>query len=128
VISSNPGTIRQLLNQWQTEAETLQNRFRDERGAFLVSRMARELEEALRAHNDEPLTLAQAAEESGYSEDHIARLIRAGKLPNAGRLHAPRVRRGDLPLKTSHLRDDDTRDHIALTKSQIVRSIANAKQ
>ena len=116
-------TIRELLNQWHTEAETLQNRFRDERGAFLVSRMATELENALLAHDDEPLTLAEAAEESGYSTDTIARRLRKGTLPNVGRRHAPRVRRGDLPVKKSHLREDTLTAHIPASKTQIARSI-----
>ena len=43
------------------------------------------LEEALAAENDEVLTLQRAAAESGYSADHLGRLVREGKIPNAGR-------------------------------------------
>jgi hypothetical protein len=35
--------------------------------------------------------LAEASAQSGYSQDHLARLIREGRLPNAGRPHAPRI-------------------------------------
>ncbi|MFL5516646.1 MAG: hypothetical protein ACJ8DJ_10845, partial [Gemmatimonadales bacterium] len=34
-----------------------------------------------------------------YSVDHLARLIREGRLPNAGRHGSPRVRAADLPLR-----------------------------
>lgn len=60
---------------------------------------ARELFDALRAHNDAVLTLAQAAAESGYNADHLGRQVRARRIPNAGRKGKPLIRRGDLPLK-----------------------------
>ncbi|MBX6330911.1 MAG: hypothetical protein IRY91_03585 [Gemmatimonadaceae bacterium] len=60
---------------------------------------AEELEHLLRTIADEVLTLAEAALRSGYSVDHLARLIRLGKLPNAGRRGAPRIRAADLPRR-----------------------------
>jgi len=45
------------------------------------------------------LTLAEAAIRSGYSEEHLGRLVRDGKIPNSGRRGAPRIRVGDLPLR-----------------------------
>ena len=47
----------------------------------------------------EALTLTQAADESGYSGAHIARMLEAGRLPNAGEKYAPRICRKDLPKK-----------------------------
>ena len=38
--------------------------------------------------------------ESGYSADHLGRLVRDGKIPNAGRPGAPRIARSHLPRKT----------------------------
>jgi hypothetical protein len=58
---------------------------------------ADELEAALRDEREQPLTLGQAAAESGYSEDHLGRELRLGRVPNAGKRHAPRIRRADLP-------------------------------
>lgn len=60
---------------------------------------ALELEQALRAAELEPLKLRDAARESGYSEDHLGELLRQGKITNAGRPHAPRILRRDLPKK-----------------------------
>lgn len=50
----------------------------------------------------EPLALDTAAEESGYSPDHLGRLVREGTLPNAGEPYAPRIRRRDLPRRPGH--------------------------
>ncbi len=36
-----------------------------------------------------------------YSADHLGRLVREGKLPNAGREGAPRIRLQDLPRKAN---------------------------
>lgn len=52
-----------------------------------------------REHELEALTLERAARESGYSKDHISRLITEGRLDNLGKRGAPRTRRGDLPRK-----------------------------
>jgi hypothetical protein len=55
---------------------------------------ASEIEQSL-----ECLTLAEAARESGYSAAHLARLLDEGRIANAGRKRAPRIKRGDLPKK-----------------------------
>jgi len=57
------------------------------------------MEQALREQREQRLTLAAAAERSGYSADHLGRLVRTGRLPNAGHRGAPRVRAGDLPMR-----------------------------
>ena len=58
------------------------------------------LEEAARDNDEATLTLANAARESGYSTDHLGRLVRSGKTSNAGRPGAPRISRGHLPRDT----------------------------
>jgi hypothetical protein len=60
---------------------------------------AHQLAEAIRQHTDECLSLQQAADESGYSVDHLGRLLREGKIPNSGRTSKPLIRRHDLPVK-----------------------------
>jgi hypothetical protein len=67
--------------------------------ATAFARAADELEAALRQQEVEELSLSAAARESGYTRDHLSRLIREGKIPNAGRRNAPRIRRADLPRK-----------------------------
>jgi hypothetical protein len=91
-------SLLELPGTWRREAAA-RRRFGPDPVATALDVCARDLEAALHNHDDVPLTLTQAASESGYSEDHLERQVREGKIPNAGRPNAPRVRRGDLPRK-----------------------------
>ena len=67
--------------------------------AALVEELVRSIREIRAAYVDKPLSLIEASERSGYTPDHIGRLVRAGKIPNIGRPNAPKVRARDLPAK-----------------------------
>jgi hypothetical protein len=54
----------------------------------------RERAETLSTYGD-----PNSARISGYSAAYIGSLIKREKIPNAGKFHAPRVRRSDLPPK-----------------------------
>ncbi len=90
-------TPRELAAQWRTESDTLAKY--DERLARVLVRHAEELEAALLEQDEQPLALAEAARESGYSVDRLRHKIAAGEIANAGVKGAPRVRRIDLPRK-----------------------------
>lgn len=92
--SSDPAA---LVTRWRARADEIEKYV--EGGGRPLRACANELEATLRTAADEPLTLSEAARRSGYSPDHIARLVRGGKIPNAGRRGAPRVRAGTLPLR-----------------------------
>jgi hypothetical protein len=79
--------------------------------AVAWERAADELDEALREAADESLTIGEAAAESGYSERRLRELIAAGQIPQAGRRHAPRIRRGDLPRRPGRTHCDDYDPH-----------------
>ena len=122
----NLSPLRTLAASWRSEAELLRRRGIGDL-AHMVESYALELDEALEGLENEALTLGEAAEESGYSKDHLARLAREGKIPNAGRPGAPRIRRANLPTKTGTLLSRSTPAHLAPTKTQIVRSVATLK-
>ncbi len=111
-----------LSSRWRTRAQL----FRDHEEVSLAiayETCAAALEEALASEGDVALTLRQAAEESGYSADHLGRLIRDGKIPNAGRPRAPRIARGDLPIKPEVA---SRPGNLQLDRTQIVRSAINS--
>jgi hypothetical protein len=95
-------TLHAVLHQWRERAATAEA-IADSRGAHIVLLCAEELEEALAEAGDTPLTLTEAAAESGYTAEHLRRLVRENRIPNAGRKHAPRIRRADLPRKAGDL-------------------------
>jgi hypothetical protein len=63
-----------------------------------------ELEEAIRATENPLLSLAEAAQRSGYHRESLARLVRSGKLRNYGTPRRPLVRASDLPKKAERPR------------------------
>lgn len=87
-----------LTNEWRERASQL-TRYGAESQALTLLECASELEQLWQLWQEEPLTLSEAAKESGYSVDHIGRMVREGRIANAGRPNAPRIRRADLPIK-----------------------------
>jgi len=96
---ADPPTLRELIPAWRARAAELRAWAAAEGAAVALEHAADELAGALRAEADAPLTLGEASRESGYAVETLAKLLREGRIPNAGRKHAPRIRRGDLPLK-----------------------------
>jgi hypothetical protein len=92
------GNLNDLPKEWRERAKMLRDYGGgDSAKAWDVA--AAELDQALRDHNEDTLTLTEAAKVSGYTADHLGELVRSGKLPNAGRPNAPAIRRSDLPTK-----------------------------
>lgn len=99
-----------LPTAWRERAAELRRWAAAEGAARALEAAAAELETALRAADDEPLTLSEAARESGYSVRRLRELIAEGRLPNAGRRGAPRIRRGDLPRRATTAGGYDPRE------------------
>jgi hypothetical protein len=95
---TDPHGAEALVARWREQASGLR-RYGAPGQADALDQCAGELERTLRTTADDLLSLHAAARLSGFSADHLGRLIRQGKLENLGRPHAPRVRRGDLPQK-----------------------------
>ena len=89
------------LAKWRAEAAVLRRHKAYVEGAALCEEMLNDLQRVLEGEASQSLNLQEAASESGYSPDHLGKLVREGKLPNAGRLNAPLIRKKDLPRKAS---------------------------
>jgi hypothetical protein len=68
-------------------------------GAALIDQMLADIADVFDDETELLLTLDDAAARSGYSSDHLARLIRQHRIPNSGRRGSPRIRLGDLPTR-----------------------------
>lgn len=109
-------TLSELSSTWCTRADELAPFSPAAAEAF--RRAAQELRAALTQLEGEVITLEQAATESGYSREHLARAVRTGRIPNAGRKGAPRVRRVDLPVKPGSLSNARLSDYDPITDAR----------
>ena len=91
-------SVEALPATWRRQAKALR-RYGGETPAVALESCAAELEATLRERDETILSVTEAARESGYSTDHLGRLVRDGKIPNAGRPGAPRIARRHLPRK-----------------------------
>ncbi len=105
------------LRGWGACAETV-----------VLERVAAERERAIREDINEALTLDEAAQLTGYSTEHLGRLVRQGKLANVGRKHAPRVWRGDRRVKANPLPNTPAALRLDRSRTSIARAIATAKE
>ena len=92
--------LRTLADRWRNRAMEFRAHA-CEPAACAYERAADELQVELRAAQAEVLTLSEAAAESGYSERRLREMVSTGRVTNAGRKGAPRIRRADLPRKAS---------------------------
>lgn len=86
-----------LAQRWRATADSVR-RYDPDLARFFEA-VAEDLDVYEREYHLEALTLEQAAQESGYSKDHLSRLVVEGRIENVGKKGAPRTRRGDLPRK-----------------------------
>jgi hypothetical protein len=90
--------IDRKITEWRARASEY-----DRDGAVaqarVYSRLADELEEAMRAWLNEELSVPAAAEYSGYDESAIRKMRSDGRVPASA---DGRIRRKDLPKKPGH--------------------------
>jgi hypothetical protein len=114
--------LADLPSAWRNLAATL--RPYADAAATAYEQAADALDVALAAEQGALLTLREGARLSGYSADHLSRLLRQGHIPNAGRPHAPRIRRADLPRRAPALLSDSD-NAILLTPGNLARAVAS---
>jgi hypothetical protein len=118
---------RHFLSTWRAERDRLRRIGALADPGLLIADILKDVEAILAAEEEETLSLARAARESGYSAGHLGRLVRAGTIPNAGRPQAPRIRRADLPRKATALRPQAAALHLPpATPGQIARAVVTA--
>ena len=115
-------SVESLPGAWRKRAKALR-RYGGDTPAAALDRCAEDLEGTLRERDETTLSLVEAAQESGYSADHLGRLVRDGRIPNAGRPGAPRIARVHLPRKATAPSGDDP----PLVKRPPKSEIANAQ-
>ncbi len=120
-------SLSPLIERWERQAHAYAEDGALVRGDALLRRVAAEFEAGWAAWQNEALSLQEASRESGYSADHLARLVRDGALPNAGDWRAPRILRRDLLRKPGHGVGTATPTATVVLRSQIVRSVVESE-
>ena len=116
VLERADGRMR-LVESWREEAALFRRRGQDAMAALAES-YAEDFEAWWDEYWCEELDLQQAATESGYPVNTLGRMVREGRIENAGRKNAPRIKRSDVPRKP-HVRDD-----VATSRIEILRNEA----
>jgi hypothetical protein len=85
-------------------------------GDRLIDEILADLDAIEREVRGKLVKLSEASRACGYTPDHLRVLIRAGKLTDYGRRHAPRVRLDELRKKPGH-------QPSALTPARVVANL-----
>jgi hypothetical protein len=118
-------TLDEFRSRWEKRRDDYARLPAQVNAASLIDQVLGELQDVHTSESAHLLTLAQAAALCGYSADHLGRLVRTGALFNYGRLHAPRVRSGDLPRRARRpagLRDLTHTQYDPVTDARSLRS------
>ena len=116
-----PATFREI-------AANARQHTADERAATIWERAAEMVEESLRRSGSERLTLQQAEAESGYSRDHLRRLIDEGTIPDASAADGSKtILRMHLPRKPGHGLAA-VRPPVASSRLQAARAVAGREK
>lgn len=89
-------TPQQFLEKWTTRRELFQENRASVDGAALCDAVISDFGAVRRTEAELQLSIQEAAAHVNRSPETIAKAIRQGAIPNAGRKGKPRVRLGDL--------------------------------
>ena len=95
--------VREALEDVRAKAAELREAFGGESVARTLEWAASRVEQALQIADDRLLSLDEAAKHCGYSAEHLARLVRSGRIPDQrppgskGRIC---IRARDLPMRS----------------------------
>jgi hypothetical protein len=122
-------TPQEFRAKWGAEAEAMRRRGAVVTGAAVLDEVLADFASITQEEADALLNLQHASQESGYSADHLGRLVRDGTIPNAGRPYAPKIRRKDLPRTAAGLRRAQVpRSLLGATPGQIARAVVTSDQ
>lgn len=98
-------TPHPLVETWRLRATDLR-RYGATEAVTTLETCASELASFEIERGLEMLTLSEASQESGFSPATLSRAVTEGRIENAGRDGAPRIRRKDLPRRIPSAPDE----------------------
>lgn len=104
----------ELRAKWAAEGDRMRQRDDYVRGAVLCEEFVADLGQLAPIGEERLLSVREAADRSGYSVDHITRLVRSGRIPDCrppGSRGRIAIRLSDLPQKPGVPHTDDAGVH-----------------
>lgn len=117
-------TSAEIRDRWEARRDEWERLHVMLPGAEVAREVLDDLNAIIAGEGNFPLSLIDAARESGYSAGHLGREIKAGRIPNAGRENAPKILRRDLPRKPGALPDSSSAP--TLSRERIARAVATS--
>lgn len=96
-----PAWVAKFTAELRDEAERRKSLWPGDPLASALPEIARQIEDRARAYALQSLSVSQASEETGFTQDHLYRLIKTGQIEDVGTGSSRRIRRADLPRKAS---------------------------
>lgn len=90
-------TRDEMIARWESRASLFAECRAQVDGETVAKQVLADLESM--AESEQAVTLTEAAKQTGYSADHLSRMLKDRKLTNYGRKHAPAVRLSECPKK-----------------------------
>jgi hypothetical protein len=115
----------ELASAWRMRAKDLRE-WGAEAQAIVIERCADEHDQWRIGLMAEPLTLKQAAAESGFSYSTLQQKVAAGEITNVGAAGSPLVRRGDIGRKCRPARFEPGSGEPDLATERLVGSLSPA--
>ncbi len=119
--------LSRLPQEFRDNATTARKLAASERAAHVWEAAAKEVEERIADSLLEPLTLEAAVLESGYTRNHLTRMLRVGKFPNSGTETRPLILRMHLPRKPGFGIDEGA-VRPASSQAQAARDVIEGEQ
>lgn len=126
-MTSALGPLARLPQEFRGKAIAARHLTGSEAAAHVWDTAAAEVEQRLREAFVEPLTLEAAALESGYTRNHLRRMLTKGRLTNSGTDADPRILRMHLPRKPWPGVDAGT-IHPASSRVQAARAVIEGEE
>jgi hypothetical protein len=102
-------SYEKLLERWESRRHEWLRLGSLVSGAAIAEEVLVDLQSLISMESTRQLTIAEAAELSGYSVDHLRRLISECKLRNVGRKGAPRLLLSELPTRPTRKVDSSAK-------------------
>lgn len=113
-MASGAASIYQALAELRSKADELRSAFGGEAVARTLEWAVERIEAALASAENELLSLPEASRRSGYSTEHLARLVRSGRIPDQrspGSRARIYIRLSDLPQRSPRAHNADADVH-----------------